>query len=242
MSSTKKHTHSPEVSGPLSTGQDASVQIHQNAPPKRRWQGPKDDHLKALRKLEHKGHSTVFRDTNYQLIITGAPQLNARVHCMAPAPAKSPLQRSPGLTVPHSPPSPPAEGEEGGLENFNDSPVVPHLPLSPGLHTVSSVQDNCTLFHQTYHLDNHPSAWNQCRDNQATEWTSVTIPRLMLIYLANCTAMKSGRLPPPCDVCSPKASLSQGRKGKWEWKGTPELTDANLLTGRSGGKRDERGQ
>jgi hypothetical protein len=43
-----------------------------------------------------------------------------------------------------------------------------------------------------------------------------------------------------CDICSLKASLSQGRKGKWEWKGAPELTDANLLTGRSGGKRDER--
>jgi hypothetical protein len=43
-----------------------------------------------------------------------------------------------------------------------------------------------------------------------------------------------------CDVASPKASLSQGREGKWEWKGTPELTDAYLLTGGSGGKRDER--
>jgi hypothetical protein len=33
-----------------------------------------------------------------------------------------------------------------------------------------------------------------------------------------------------CDVCSPKVSLSQGREGKWEWKGTPELTEADLLT------------
>jgi hypothetical protein len=197
MSSTKKCVRSPEVSGPLSTGQDASVQIHQNTLPKRRWQGPKDDRLKALRKLERKRRSTVFRDTDYQLIITGAPQLNARVRHTAPAPAESPLQRSPGLAAPHSPPSLPAEGEEGGLESFNDSPVVPHLPLSPGLHTTSSVQDNRALFHQTYHLNNHTSAWNQRCDNQATEWTSVAIPRLMPIYLANRAAMKSGRLPPP---------------------------------------------
>jgi hypothetical protein len=39
-----------------------------------------------------------------------------------------------------------------------------------------------------------------------------------------------------CDVCSPKASLSQGREGEWEGKGTPELTDTDLLTGGSGGK------
>jgi hypothetical protein len=133
MSSTKKCVHSPEVSGPLSTGQDASVQIHQNALPKRHWQGPKDNCLKALQKLEHKRCSTVFWDTNYQLIITVAPQLNAHVCCTAPAPAKSPLQCSPGLAVLHSPPLPPTEGEEGGLENFNDSPVVPHLLLLPGL-------------------------------------------------------------------------------------------------------------
>jgi hypothetical protein len=81
----------------------------------------------------------VFQDTDYQPIITGAPQLNAHVCCTAPAPAKSPLQHSPGLTVLHSPPLPPAEGEEGGLESFNDSPVVPHVLLSSGLHTVSSV-------------------------------------------------------------------------------------------------------
>jgi hypothetical protein len=33
-----------------------------------------------------------------------------------------------------------------------------------------------------------------------------------------------------CDVCSPKASLAQGREGIWGWKGTPELTEAYLLT------------
>jgi hypothetical protein len=39
-----------------------------------------------------------------------------------------------------------------------------------------------------------------------------------------------------CDVASLKASLAQGREGKWEGKGTPELTDLYLLTGGSGGK------
>jgi hypothetical protein len=42
-----------------------------------------------------------------------------------------------------------------------------------------------------------------------------------------------------CDNCSLKVSLSQGKEGKWEWKGTPELTDADLLTCGSGGKGDE---
>jgi hypothetical protein len=194
MSSTKKRACSPEVDGLLSTGQDTYVQIHQNAPPKRRWRGPKDDRIKALRKLERKRRSAVFRDTDYQPIITPALQLNARVRRTAPAPVKSPLQRSP---EPHSPPSPLAEGDEGGLENFNDSPLVPHVPLSSGLRTASSVRDNRALFHQTYHLDNHTSAWNQRRDNQATQWTSVAIPRLMPIYLANRAATESGRLPPP---------------------------------------------
>jgi hypothetical protein len=173
MSSTKKCTRSPEVDGLLSTGQDTYVQIHQNAPPKRRWRGPKDNRIKALRKLECKRRSAVFRDTDYQPIITPALQLNACVRRTAPAPVKSPLQRSP---EPHSPPSPLAEGDEGGLENFNDSPLVPHVPLSSGLRTASSVRDNRALFHQTYHLDNHTSAWNQRRDNQATQWTSVAIP------------------------------------------------------------------
>jgi hypothetical protein len=116
---------------------------------------------------------------------------------MAPAPVKSPLQGSPGLAVPHSPPLPPAEGDEGGLENFNGSPVVPHVPLSSGLHTASSVQDNRALFHRTHHLDDHTSAWNQHRNKQATQWTSVAIPQLMPIYLANRMATESGKLPPP---------------------------------------------
>jgi hypothetical protein len=197
MSSTKKRARSPEIDGLSSMCQGMAVQIRQNTLPKRRWRGPKDDCLKALRKLERKRRSTVFRDTDYQPIITGAPQLNTRVRRTAPAPAKSPLQRSPGLAAPHSPPSPPAQGEEGGLESFNDSPVVPHVPLSSGLRTASSVRDNRALFHQTYHLDDHTSAWNQHHNNQATEWTSVAIPRLMPIYLANCAATESGKLPPP---------------------------------------------
>jgi hypothetical protein len=197
MYSTKKQVCSPEVGALFSMRQGTSVQIHQSPPLKRCCQGPKDDCIKALRKIEHKCHSAVFYNTDYDLIITCAPQLNTRACRTAPVPVKSPHQGSPGLAVLHSPPSLPAEGDEGGLENFNDSPEVPHVPLSSGLCTASSVQDNHALFHQTYHLDDHTSAWNQHHNKQATQWTSVTIPQLMPIYLANRAAMDSGRLPPP---------------------------------------------
>jgi hypothetical protein len=203
MSSTKKRVCSPEINGLSSMCQGTAVQICQNAPPKRPWQGPKDDRLKALQKLERKHCSTVFRDTNYQPIITGAPQLNTHVHRTAPAPAKSPLQRSPGLAVLHSPPLLPAQGEEGRLESFNDSPVVPHVPLSSGLHTVSSVQDNHALFHQTYHLNDHTSTWNQCRNNQATERMScdkTNTPLFFLYFPYQNTPMHHGQGDPTWDL------------------------------------------
>jgi hypothetical protein len=123
--------------------------------------------------------------------------LNTRVRHTAPAPVESPLQSSPGLAVPHSPPSLPVGGDEGGLESFNDSPVSPHVPLGSGLRTASSVRDNRALFRQTRHLDDHTSAWNRRRNNQATQWQSVAIPRLIPLYLANRAATESGRLPPP---------------------------------------------
>ena len=168
-----------------------SFQIHQNAPSKkRRCQGPKDNRIKALRKLERKRRSEVFHDIAYTPIITHAHQLNTRVRQMAPAPVESPLQSSPGLAVPCSPPLLPVEGDEGGLDGFNGSPVSP-------LRTASSVRDNRALLRQTRHLDDPTSAWSRRRNNQATQWQSVAIPRLIPIYLANCAVTESGRLPPP---------------------------------------------
>jgi hypothetical protein len=49
------------------------------------------------------------------------------------------------------------------------------------------------------------------------------------------TCLHAGR---SVTICSPKASLSQGREWEMEGKGTPELTDAYLLTYGSGGKGD----
>ena len=196
MSSTKKRARSPEVDGMLSAYQSTSVQTHRNAPSKRRCRGPKDARIKALRKLERKRRSEVFQDTAYQPIIARDPQLNTRVRRTAPTPVKSPLQRSPGLAAPHSPPLLPAAGDKGGPETFNGSPVGLHVLSEPGLCTASSVRDNRALLRQTHHLDDNTSAWNQCRNNQAIHWTSVAIPRLMPIYLANRAATKSGRLPP----------------------------------------------
>ena len=171
--------------------QSTPVQIYQNTPPKkRRCRGPKDDGIKALLKLERKRRSEVFHDTAYKPIIAHAHHLNTRVRQTAPAPVEIPLHSSPGLAAPYSPPSLHAEGNEGGPESFNDPPASP-------LHTASSVRDNHALFRQTRHLDNHTSAWNRRRNNQATQWQSVAIPRLIPIYLENRAATESGRLPPP---------------------------------------------
>ena len=81
MSSTK---NSPEVGEPLSTrqSQSTSVQTHQNAPKKRRLRGPKDDRIKALRKLERKRN----RRCNSSESNTRVP-----VRRPAPAPVKTPL-------------------------------------------------------------------------------------------------------------------------------------------------------
>jgi len=159
MPSTKKHARSPEVDRLASTRQSMPVQFHQNAPPKRHCQGLKDDHIKALRKLECKHCSEVFQDTAFQSIIACAPHLNAHVHHTAPAPVKSPLQRSPGLAVPHSPSSLPVEGDEGRLKSHG-SPVLPHVPLGSSLHMLSSVRDNHAHSRQTHCLDDHTPAWN----------------------------------------------------------------------------------
>ena len=197
MSSTKKRARSPEVDELLSTRQSTPVQTYQNAPLKRRCRGPKDDRLKALRKLEYKRNrrTNSSQGTAYQLPLARAPQLDTRVRRTAPAPVKS--LHTPKPTVLHIPPAVPAECDEGGLEIFNASPVRPHVLLVPGLHTPSSVRDNCALFRQTRHLDGHTTAWNQRRNDQAANWTSVTIPQLVPIYLANRAATESGRLPPP---------------------------------------------
>jgi hypothetical protein len=197
MFPTKKRARSPEVDGPLSTRQSTSVRIHQNAPLKRsRCRGPKDDRIKALQKLERRRRSEVFYDTAYKLIVTRAHQINTHVRPTAPATAESPVQSSSGHAG-HIPPPLPAEGDEGGLEGFNGSPVSPHVPLGSGLRTASSIRDNQALFRQTHHLDDHTPVWNRRRNNQATQWQSIAIPQLIPVYLANRAATESGRSPPP---------------------------------------------
>ena len=106
--------------------------------------------------------------------------------------------------MPHSPPSLPVGGDESEPEGFNDSTVSSDVPLGSGLPTASQYRNNRALFCQikhiddeTKHVDDHTSAWNKRRNNQATQWNTVAIPRLMPIYLANHAATESGRLPPP---------------------------------------------
>ena len=102
MSSAKKRAHSPEVDGPPSKRQSWSNRIYQKVPLKRRWRGPKDDHIKALEKLERRRNRLcgVFQDTAYIPNTTHAPQLNTHVHRTDPASGKSPLQRCPKPAVP----------------------------------------------------------------------------------------------------------------------------------------------
>ena len=226
MPSTKKRPRSPEVGGSSSTRESTSIPTHQNGPlKKRRWRGPKDNPIKALQKLERKRRCEVFWDTGYEPITAHAPQLNSRVHRMAPAPVKSPLQRSPGLAVPHSPPSLPEGGDEGEPENFNDSPVSSHIPLGCGLPPASGVRDNHAFFRQTWHLDDHTSTWNGRRNNQATQWKSVAIPRLLPTYLANHAATESGRLlpPKPRHQCQCKTVALKVKMVTWDRKFSPHL-------------------
>ena len=194
MSSTKKRGHSPEVGRPFSSHHRTSFHIQQHAPPKkRRCRGLKDDRLKAIRNLECRHRAQVFEDIDCTIIAHST-------HHVATAPFESPLQ-SPGRAVPppvpHSPPSVPAEDEDGGLEIFNDPPASPHDAPASGLYTASGIQDNQAFFWQTRHLDDHIPVWNQRWNKQATQWQSVAIPRLIPIYLANRAATESGKLPPP---------------------------------------------
>ena len=47
MPPTKKRARSPEGDGLSPARQSTLIRIHQNAPIKRRWRGPKDDRIKA---------------------------------------------------------------------------------------------------------------------------------------------------------------------------------------------------
>jgi hypothetical protein len=150
MFPTKKRACSPEVDGPLSMHQSTSTQIHQNALLKRsHCRGLKDDHIKALQKLECRHHSKVFYHTSDNPIVAHAHQIGTCVCPMAPPI----VQSSSGHPVLHPPPPLPEEGDKGGLEVSNGSPVSPHVPLGSSLGTVCSIQENQALFCQIHHLD-----------------------------------------------------------------------------------------
>ena len=198
MPPTKKRARSPEVALLSSTSQSTSISTRKNRLVRSRWRGPDDDRIKALKKVERSRRCEVaFQNMDYEPNTAHAPQINTRTHRTVPAPITSPLQRSPGPVVPHSPPSLPAGGDEYGLEGFNGSPVSSPVPLGSGLLTASSGRDNHALFRQNQHPDDHKSAWTKRRHSQATEWRSIAIPRLVPTYLANRAATESGRLPPP---------------------------------------------
>jgi hypothetical protein len=200
MPSTKKRPRSPEVDVLPTTRQSVPIRTHQSAPVKRRWRGPKDNRLKALQKIKRRHRYEVFRGIAINPNPAHASQPNTHVHYTDPASINSPLQRSLGSAVP---PSPPAGGYEGEQVSFNDSPVSSDVPLGSGLRAASGVRDNRALLRQTKRTDGHTSSWNERRSSQAAQWKSVAIPRLMVTYLANRAATKSGRLPPPAPPPKP---------------------------------------
>src|SRR5258706_334776 len=230
MPSTKKRLRSPDVDGLSSMRQSVSIRTHQSAPAKRRSRGPKDNRIKALEKLKRRHRYQVFQGTADNPNTACDSQLNTRVHRMAPASVDSPLQRSPGPAVPYSPPSLPEGGYEDEPWSFNDSPVSSHVILGSDLRAASGVRDNRALFHQTKHLDDHTSAWTGRRNNQATQWKSVTIPQLMPTYLANHAVTKSGRLPPPPPPPGPGNQCQCNKVAlkvemvTWDRKFSPQLT------------------
>ena len=226
MSSTKKRARSPEVDGPSSTRQIASCQNYQNPRfKKRRWRGPKDDPIKDLQKSERRRRHAVFWDTGRPHLTASDRQPNIRAHHTAPAPVESPRQHGLEPAVPHSPPLLPAGGDEYGLEISNDSPVSSDIPIGSGLPPTSGLRNNRALFRQTRHLDSHTSAWKGRRDNQAIQWKSVVIPRLMPTYLANRAATESGRLPPPRPnhQCQCAKTALKVEMVTWDHKFSPHL-------------------
>jgi hypothetical protein len=72
--------------------------------------------------------------------------------------------------------------------------------------------------------------WNSYMGGHTTSQASLSFHFKQAASLFKCCVW--------CDVCSPKASLSQGREVEREGIGTPELTDTDLLTCGSGGKWD----
>ena len=229
MPPTKKRAHSPEVDGLLSTRQNRLIRV---APVKRRWRTSKDNRIKALHKLESSRRCEVFQYTAYQPNTTCPPQVDTRVHSTASAPSPSPLQHSPGPAEPQSPPSLPTEGGDYDTGSFHGSPLSPHVPLGSGLRGAASIRDNRALFRQTQHLDDHTSAWNKRRNNQSAQWRSVTIPRLMPIYLANRAATESGRLPPPPKpnhLCQCIKVTSKVEMITWDRKFSPHCCNCLLI-------------
>ncbi len=203
-----------------------SSQTYQDAPLKKRWRGSKYDRLKALEKIERKRRSKVFRYTPYIPNTIHVPQLSTHAHRTGPSPVKTRLQRGPGPAVPHEPPSLPAGSIQDGPKSTNDSPVSSHVPLASGSRTASSMRDNRALLRRTQHLDDHTSAWNRRRNNQAVQWKSVTIPQLIPSYLANRAATQSGRTPPspkPNHQCVCNKVALKVKMVTWDRKFSPHF-------------------
>ena len=161
---------------------------------KRRWRGPKDDRIKALQTFKRRHRYEVVQGIAENPNPARVSQPITRGHRMTPPSVDSPLQCSPCPTVPRSPPAGDYENEQ---VSFDDSLVSSDVPLESGLQAASGGRNNRALLRQTKHLDDETSAWNERRNSQATQWKLVAIPRLMLPYLANRVATKSGRLTPP---------------------------------------------
>ena len=133
-----------------------------------------------------------------------------------------PHQHSALLAIPDNPLSPPTNDYVGVDEYFNNTPVCPDTGSQSDSHTApGALRNNHTHLYQMSHLDRNSSAWNIRRNNQATQWKSVVIPQLVMVYLANRAETESGRVPPsprPPPQCKCDRSALEVELINWDRK------------------------
>ena len=201
MPSTKKRPQLPTNDGPPRKRPKTITQA-QVVSPKKRRRGPKDDRIVALQKWSSIRRSNIFKCKPGLLgavqptrsTTTGVGRAIAMVDPGPQSPNLSPISRSP--------PSPPINDDSIVFDESNNTPGSPDGPSRTGSEAPpSNFRNNRTHLRQTNHLDAAAPTWNTRRNNQATQWKSVVIPRLIPVYLAYRAETKSGRIPPSREQC-----------------------------------------
>jgi len=198
MPSTKKRPQSPTIDEPPQKRSKRTTQA-QIVSPKRRKRGSKDQRLYDLQKLECTRRLAVFTSRPSELstaqpIRSTTAGIGRAIATTADPRPRSPNRRSPSPVTLHSPPPIFINDDSFVFDGSNNTPGASRTgsQTPPG-----DIRNNRTTLRQTNHLDAVTPTWNTRRSNQATQWKSVIIPKLIPVYLANRAKTKSGRTPPP---------------------------------------------